>query len=115
MSEPKRNIFEELASYARYRLAAIIGNDDVGADRSRIYGRNVYEIHNTWVNIGRLLIVGLEGSTCGLGPSGGYSEGSVRLRLELAREISEGKKLLIVSHSPPRRCWIGLCAMATGP
>jgi len=98
----RRNIFEELASYARYGLVAIIGNDDTGADRFRISGKNVYEIHNTWVSIGHLLIVGLEGSTCELGPSGEYSEGSVRLRLELAREISEGKKLLIVSHSPPR-------------
>lgn len=102
MNEPKRNIFEELASCAKYGLIAIIGNSDVGADRFRIYGRNVYEIHNTWINIGQLLIVGLEGSTCGLGSSGNYSEGSVRLRLELAREISKGRKLLIVSHSPPR-------------
>ncbi|MEM3629508.1 MAG: metallophosphoesterase [Candidatus Bathyarchaeia archaeon] len=102
ISEPKRNIFEELASYAKYGLVAIIGNDNVGADRFRIYGRNVYEIHNTWVDIGQLFIVGLEGSTCGLGPSGDYSEGSVRLRLELAREVSKGKKLLIVSHSPPK-------------
>ncbi|MEM0049404.1 MAG: hypothetical protein QW424_00720 [Candidatus Bathyarchaeia archaeon] len=99
---PERNIFEELASYARYGLAAIIGNDDTGPDRFRIYGRNVYEIHNTWIDMGRILIVGLEGSTCGFGPSGHYSEGSVRLRLELAREFSEGKKLVIVSHSPPR-------------
>ncbi len=102
MNWPKHNIFEELASYAKYGLVAIIGNDNVGADRFRIYGRNVYEIHNTWINIGQLLIVGLEGSTCGLGPSGDYSEGGVRLRLELAREVSEDKKLLIVSHSPPR-------------
>jgi len=100
--EPKRNIFEELASYAKYGLLAIIGNDNEGADRFRISGKNVYEIHNTWIDMGNVLIVGLEGSTSGLGPSGKYSEGSVRLRLELAREVSGGKKLLIVSHSPPR-------------
>jgi Icc-related predicted phosphoesterase len=100
--EKKCNIFEELASYAKYGLVAIIGNDDAPADRFRIYGRNVYEIHDTWIEIGPFLIIGLEGSTCGLGPSGDYGEGSVRLRLELAFEISRDKKLLIVSHSPPR-------------
>jgi len=102
LNEKKRNIFEELASYAKYGLVAIIGNHDAPADRFRIYGRNVYEVHDTWIEIGPFLILGLEGSTCGLGPSGDYSEGSVRLRLELAYEISRDKKLLVVSHSPPR-------------
>ncbi len=98
------NLFEELASYAKYGLVAVIGNDDRSPDRLRIHGRNVYEAHNTWISLGPLLIIGVEGSTCGMGSSGNYSEGSVRLRLELARELSEveSKKLLIVSHSPPR-------------
>ncbi len=103
--EPKRNVFEELAGYAKYGLVAVIGNDnDRFFDRHRIYGKNVYEVHNTWIIMGLLLIVGLGGSTCGAGPSGCYAEGSVRLRLELAHGLAEslGKKLLIVSHSPPR-------------
>lgn len=64
--------------------------------------RRFTKFHNTWIEIGSVLIIGIEGSTCGMGPSGNYSEGSVRLRLELARRFSGDKKLLIVSHSPPR-------------
>ncbi|MEM3873445.1 MAG: hypothetical protein QXE05_12875 [Nitrososphaeria archaeon] len=99
----KRNVFEELASYARYGLVAVIGNDAGSVDRFRIHGRNVYEVHNTWIKLGHFLIVGFEGSTCGMGPSGKYLEGDVRLRLELAQKMLGSRdRLVIVSHSPPK-------------
>jgi Icc-related predicted phosphoesterase len=99
--QPEENIFEKLASNAKYGLAAVIGNDD--SSRSRIYGNKVFELHSTWLLIGSFLIIGLEGSTCGIGPSGNYLEGDVKLRLEVAGEILEpGCKLILVSHTPPR-------------
>jgi len=101
--QPKGNIFEKLASHARYGLAAIIGNDDPSVARAWIRGNGVYELHNTWLKIGPFLIVGLEGSTCGRGPSGEYLESDVKLRLELASEmLKPDDKLIIVSHAPPR-------------
>ncbi|MEM4311739.1 MAG: hypothetical protein QXX95_05060 [Nitrososphaerales archaeon] len=97
------NVFEELAREARYGLAFVIGNDDGDMARLWIYGEKVYDLHTTWLKIGSFLLVGLEGSTSGTGPSGKYLEGDVKLRLELAQRMLGPKdKLVIVSHTPPK-------------
>ena len=103
INTPPANIFEELAKHARYGLFAIAGNDDGGA-RLWIRGERVYEGDSTWLRIGRFLIVGQEGSTCGVGPLGRYSEAEVAFRLnEFALpSLREGEKMIIVSHTPPR-------------
>jgi len=45
----------------------------------------------------------LEGSTCGMGPSGTNLESDVKLRLDLANEMLDpDDKLVVVSHTPPR-------------
>jgi Icc-related predicted phosphoesterase len=102
-NQPESNIFEKLASHAKYGLAAIIGNDDNTISRAWIRGKKVYELHNTWLKIGTFLVIGLEGSTCGMGPSGKYLESDVKIRLELASEmLKSNDKLVIVSHTPPK-------------
>lgn len=102
-NRPKYNVFEKLASYSKYGLAAVIGNDDLPIVREFIKGHKVYELHSTWVKIGPFLIVGLEGSTCGAGLSGKYLESEIKLRLELAEKMLQpNEKLIIISHTPPR-------------
>ena len=102
---PSTNLFEVLASYAKYGLGAVRGNADYRVDRAWIRGRNVYELHSTLVKIGQFLIVGIEGSTYtpgSLKPPENYLEADVKLRLELARKIlKKNEKLIIVSHTPP--------------
>jgi Icc-related predicted phosphoesterase len=104
MDQPKRNFFEELACNARYGLVAVIGNDDEAIARLRIRGEKVYNLHDTWLRIGSFLLIGLEGSTSGLGPSGIYLEGDVKLILELAQGMlrTQQDRLIIISHTPPR-------------
>jgi len=100
---PSFNAFEELARNARYGMVAVIGNDDREVERFWIRGEKVYDLHTTLLKIGSFLIVGLEGSVSGMGPSGRYTEDDVRFRLEFAREtLKRRDKLIIVSHDPPR-------------
>ncbi|MEM2915706.1 MAG: hypothetical protein QXH91_09985, partial [Candidatus Bathyarchaeia archaeon] len=101
--QPTENLFEELAKYSRYGLVAVIGNDELSTMRIWIRGRRVYDLHEFLVKIGSILIVGLEGSTCGMGPSGKYLESDMKLILEFAqRMIDKEESFLIVSHTPPR-------------
>jgi Icc-related predicted phosphoesterase len=97
------NIFEKLASHAKYGLAAIIGNDDKEMFRAWIHGEKVYELFSSLVKIGPVLFVGLEGSTCGMGPSGMYLESDYKLRLEFVqRLVAEDELIVVVSHTPPK-------------
>jgi Icc-related predicted phosphoesterase len=100
---PDRNFFEELAKRAKYGLLAVIGNDEGPEARLWIYGENVYDLHGTVFKVGPFLITGIEGSTDGLGDSGEYFEGDVKLRLEFVQGmLKHDERLIIVSHTPPR-------------
>jgi Icc-related predicted phosphoesterase len=102
-NQPNRNFFEELAKRAKYGLLAVIGNDEGPEARLWIYGENVYDLHGTVFKVGPFLIMGIEGSTDGLGDSGGYLEGDVKLRLEFVQSmLKQDERLIIVSHAPPR-------------
>jgi Icc-related predicted phosphoesterase len=101
--QPDRNFFEELAKRAKYGLLAVIGNDEGPEARLWIYGENVYDLHGTVFKVGPFLITGIEGSTDGLGDSGEYFEGDVKLRLEFVQSmLKHDERLIIVSHAPPR-------------
>lgn len=101
--QPKGNIFEELAKHARYGVVAILGNDEEEVARAWIRGKKVYELFTSLVKIGPVLIAGLEGSTCGMGPNGKYLESDIKLRLEfIQKKMAKGELILIVSHTPPR-------------
>jgi Icc-related predicted phosphoesterase len=102
-NQPNCNFFEELAKRAKYGLLAVIGNDQGPVARAWIYGENVYDLHGTLFKVGPFVITGLEGSTDGLGASGGYLEGDVKLRLEFVQSmLKRDERLIIVSHTPPR-------------
>jgi Icc-related predicted phosphoesterase len=101
--QSEENIFEELAKYARYGVVAVLGNEDRKVARAWIRGEKVYELFTSLVKIGPVLITGLEGSTCGLGPNGGYLESDIKLRLEfIQKNVVKDELILIVSHAPPR-------------
>jgi Icc-related predicted phosphoesterase len=101
--QPDRNFFEELAKRAKYGLLAVIGNDEGPEARLWIYGENVYDLHGTVFMVGPFLITGIEGSTDGLGDSGEYFEGDVKLRLEFVQSmLNHDDRLIIISHTPPR-------------
>ena len=92
-----------MAKKAKYGLLAVIGNDEGPEARLWIYGENVYDLHGTVFKVGPYLIMGIEGSTDGLGDSGGYLEGDVKLRLEFVQSmLKQDERLIIVSHAPPR-------------
>ncbi len=98
---PRCNYLEELAKYARYGLAAVRGNDD--SCDTLIYGNKVYDLERSWLKLGNFLVIGIEGSTCGVGPLGERGEGVVRKILEQAYDLLDrSEKLIIVSHAPPR-------------
>jgi len=102
-NQPNRNFFEEFAKRAKYGLLAVIGNDEDLVARAWIYGENVYDLHGTLFKVGPFLITGIEGSTDGLGASGKYLEGDVKLRLEFVQSmLKQDEGLIIVSHTPPR-------------
>jgi Icc-related predicted phosphoesterase len=101
--QSEENILEELAKHARYGVVAVLGNEDRKAARAWIRGEKVYELFTSLVKIGPVVIAGLEGSTCGLGPNGGYLESDIKLRLEFIQKyIAKDELILIVSHAPPR-------------
>lgn len=104
----KRNLFEKLASLSNHGLCAIIGNDDYPFTSACIWGKQVYNIQDRPVIIGKYVIVGIEGSirdpkdeSIGIGYTL-YTEASLSKRLERLKKSFRDKKFIIVSHCPPR-------------
>jgi len=100
------NLFEKLASFSKYGLAAVIGNDEPPYARSMIKGRSVYNVHYTPLKVGNFLILGQEGAVATERFNPGYviyREGDVKFHLTLAAEKkSPSDKIIIVSHTPPQ-------------
>jgi uncharacterized protein YprB with RNaseH-like and TPR domain/Icc-related predicted phosphoesterase len=106
--EEKRNLFEKIASLSKYGLCAIIGNDDYPETRACIWGDKVYNIQETPFTVDDYAIVGIEGairdpkdSSIGMGYTL-YTEKSLKKRLDDLQKRFRDKKLIIVSHCPPR-------------
>ena len=118
----RQNLFSRLAEKATYGLCAVIGNDCdarnggetrilrddqiITAERALIRGRNVHNVHSVPVVIGSYAVIGSEGSPIvpGEGPLGiaCYSEVSIARHLRATARTVSGKRLIIVSHAPPR-------------
>jgi len=101
-SSPQKNYFEEIASLSRHGLCAVAGNDDLPFVRYAIRGKNVYNLHEKPLVVGRYAFIGLEGATK---PPGLllYSEEQVRTHLSrMLRKVPCDKKIIVVSHTPPR-------------
>jgi Icc-related predicted phosphoesterase len=117
------NLFEHLATTSTHGLCAVLGNDppqedeesknkdvyvipDTRALRRYIRGAGVYNVHEAPLVIGDYAVIGIEGAPTDerLGPMGVviYSEASIARHLRLAAKSARGKRLILVSHCPPR-------------
>jgi len=117
------NLFEHLAATSTHGLCAVLGNDppqedeessnkdvyvvpDTRALRRFIRGAGVYNVHETPLIIGDYAVIGSEGAPIDerLGRMGVviYSEASIARHLRLAAKSAKGKRLILVSHAPPR-------------
>jgi Icc-related predicted phosphoesterase len=95
-----KNLFELIASHARYGLCAIAGNDDDPSVRGLISGRSVSNVHLSPARLGSYAILGLEGA-----PSRpGYilqTEQGIASHLSLQRRTVGPAQLIVLSHAPP--------------
>jgi len=103
-----RNRFGEIASLSKLGLCAVIGNDDFPDVREYIRGKNVYSVHEKPFVFGNYAVIGIEGAiddpkdkSIGIGYTP-YSEATLKKHLEEMKKKIKGKKIIILSHSPPR-------------
>ncbi|HET6842372.1 MAG TPA: ribonuclease H-like domain-containing protein [Candidatus Angelobacter sp.] len=118
-----RNFFEQLAACAVNGLCAVIGNDEteaegevqrraidfekaVNRERAYIQGKKVYNVHETPLIVGEYVVIGNEGA--GRDEEGRafgaitYEETSIARHLGAAAKAVKGKRIILVSHTPPR-------------
>jgi Icc-related predicted phosphoesterase len=100
-----RNYFEEIATYSKSGLCTVIGNDDLPNNRY-IIGKNVNNIQESIFILKNYVIVGIEGYVKNTLQKGiGYhrfNENTLKKYLDTIKEKYKDKKLIIVSHSPPK-------------
>ena len=101
-----RNFFEELARKSTYGLCAVIGNDDYNSVSGIIKGTTVFNVHESPIILGDYAVIGMEGSPSspeepGIGMCL-YTEDDVKKHLESFHDYVRSKKLIVVSHAPPR-------------
>ena len=103
-----RNRFEEFASLSKLGLCAVIGNDDHPNVRENIHGKNVHSVQQKPFIFGNYAVIGIEGAiddpkdkSVGIGYTL-YSEATLKKHLENMKKKIKGKKIIILSHSPPR-------------
>jgi len=110
--QPRTNFFQHLAALSRYGLCAVAGNDDRPEIRELITGRRVFSVHSCALVLGRFAIVGIEGAPMfpirdGFDKS--YNKGFLLYPESIldwhikhwTTGALKGKKLIVVSHSPP--------------
>lgn len=98
------NYFEQLASRAKFGLAAIIGNDDKPNNSRRlISGKNVHEVHSRPLVIGNFYFIGSEGASGRIGQTL-YTEKQIAKHLKSMIPNKTKKTVIIISHVPPHGC-----------
>lgn len=103
-----RNRFEEIASLSKLGICAVIGNDDLPSVRSYIRGKNVHSVQERPIAFGNYVVIGIEGAihdpkdkSIGIGYTL-YSETSLKKYLEKIKKMSKNRKMIILSHCPPK-------------
>ena len=94
------NKFEKIASFSRYGLLVVAGNDDHYYRKKAINGEKVVDIHDNSVIIDDYAIIGIEGSTGKIGLLQ-YTEKEIKEHLKTKVKQVGDRQLIIVSHSPP--------------
>lgn len=103
-----RNRFEEIASLSKLGFCAVIGNDDFPNVREYIHGKNVHSVQESPFIFGNYAVIGIEGAiddpkdkSIGIGYAL-YTEATLKKHLEKIKKKIKDKKIIILSHSPPR-------------
>jgi len=101
-----RNYFEEIASYSKLGLCAVIGNDDF-PNHKYIIGKNVNNVQDSLFIFENYVVVGIEGYVENTTDEGiGYTRfNETNLKKYLEHQIKQknkDKKIIILSHSPPK-------------
>ena len=101
-TDGENNQFEELAKFSKNGFVGVAGNDDDIAIKWLLKGNNVFDVHNEPIEIDDYLFVGQEGSTrIGLTV---YNEKEIAQHLQEISKTIDDKKVILVSHSPPKGC-----------
>ncbi|MGH9711859.1 MAG: metallophosphoesterase [Candidatus Acidiferrales bacterium] len=100
-----KNLFEAIASQARYGLCAVVGNDDEPSVRKLVSGKSVKNVHLSPVTLGAYAILGLDGAPRRPDLDGiGYilhSEQEIARHLNTQRQVVAPRQFIVVSHAPP--------------
>lgn len=103
----KRNRFEEIATFSKLGLCAIAGNDDF-LGHEYICGKNVHNVQEEPFVFGNYVVIGIEGAikdqsdkSIGIGHTL-FNESTLQKYLEQVKKKYKNKKMIILSHSPPR-------------
>jgi len=95
------NYFDELSKCAKQRkILAVIGNDDFPEVKRVLSGKNVHDLHEEPFIFQNFCFIGLEASTSGPAITK-YSEREVKEHLARQLHQAEGKRIIILSHTPP--------------
>jgi len=95
------NYFAELSKLTKQgKVLAVIGNDDIPDVRRVLDAEGVHDLHEDPFSLGDFGFIGLEASTCGPGLTK-HSEEEVAEHLEEQYLKLKGKRLIVVSHTPP--------------
>jgi len=99
--EEEKNYFQKLASYSKFGLCAVAGNDDTVTGSRLIRGKNVHNVHETPLTLKDITVIGLEGATSDIGLLL-YTEKDVKNHLDKIMKRVGNKDLILVSHQPPK-------------
>jgi len=100
-----RNYFEEISLYSKLGLCAVMGNDDI-PNYHHIIGKNVNNVQDCPLIFENYVVVGIEGYVANTADEGiGYhkfNENTLKKYLETIKQKNKNKKIIILSHSPPK-------------
>lgn len=100
-----KNLFEVIASYARFGLCAIAGNDDLPSVRRLVSGKSVLNVHLLPARLGSYAILGLDGAPYRQDLEGiGFilhSEQEIAKHLSSQQRAVAESRIIVVSHAPP--------------
>jgi len=95
------NYFTELSEYTKQKkVLVVIGNDDFPIIKEVLESKNVHDLHEKPFVFADFAFIGLEASTSGPAIVK-HSEKVVRKHLQKQYDQVEGKKLIVLSHTPP--------------
>ena len=95
------NIFTLLAERTiQKKVLAVVGNDDDESVKEVLTDKNIIDLHNNPFRFKDFAFMGLEGSTGDMGYIL-YTEKNAKLHLEKQYKKVKGKKIILVSHTPP--------------